>query len=96
MNVREAIVTFLREQADHTNVIEGLWLLYANATKIPMRGTQWVESRRCFFVGALTLFEAVMMILEPGAEPTDADVARVEQIANELTRFADDLKIGLG
>ena len=96
MNVREALVSFLREQTDHTNVIEGLWLLFATAVKIPPGGVQWVESRRCFFAGALTTFETLVMIMEPDAEPTDADVARVEKIANELTRFADELKVFLG
>ena len=94
MNVREAIVKFLREQSDHTNMIEGLWLLFAASVKIPPHGTQWVESRRCFFSGALTLFEAVMMILEPGAEPIEQDLARMDALAKELERFREDLQGG--
>jgi hypothetical protein len=96
VNVRDAITKLLREQSDRTNLIEALWLIFAASVKIPTGGVQWIESRRCFFAGALTTFEALMMIMEDGHEPTDADEARVDKIAKELTRFADELKVGIG
>lgn len=95
MNIGEAIDTVLREQADQTNMIEALWLLFAATVKIPTGGVQWVESRRCFFAGAATLFEAVCRIMEPGTDPTDADLERMSAIANELERLGKDLAAGL-
>ena len=95
MNIGEVIDTMLREQVDHTNMIEALWLLFAAGTKIPTGGMQWVESRRCFFAGALTLFEALNRVLEPGTEPTDADLARMNALAAELARFGKELAAGL-
>ena len=94
MNLQQAIDELLRQQSDETNVIETLWLLFANHVAIPPGGVQWIESRRCFFVGAMTLFEAIMRILEPGAEPTDADLARMDRIAKELKRYGDELVLG--
>ena len=92
MNVREAVTAILRKQVDNTNVIESLWILFAGAVEIPTGGTQWIESRRIFFAGALSLFEALHSIMELGAEPTDSDVVRLGQIAKELERFGRDLR----
>ena len=91
MNISDALDKYLREKTALTNLIETLWLLFAAGVKIPPGGVQWVESRRCFFAGALTMFEATLRILEPGTEPTDADLARMSAIANELERFGKDL-----
>ena len=95
-NIHEAIDRLLREQADHTNLIEALWLLFAANVKIPPGGVQWVESRRCFFAGAATVFEAIVRIMEPGSEPTEADLARMDRLHGELQRWSEDLKGGRG
>lgn len=92
--LQDAIDRLLREKTDETNVIEMLWRFYAHYVKVPAGGTQWIESRRCFFAGASTLFEAIMRILEPGSEPTDADLARMDRIARELQRWNEDMKTG--
>lgn len=49
---------------------------------------QLVEMRTAFFAGALHVFASLMSILDPGEEPTDADLARMSQINDELERFA--------
>lgn len=92
--LQDAIDRLLREQTDQANVVEALWRLFAAHAEIPAGGTQWIESRRCFFAGATTLFEAIMRVMEPGTEPTDADLARMDRIARELKRFGDDMKGG--
>ena len=96
MGVHEARTSLLREQSDRTNLIESLWLYVAAGVKIPPGGVRWVESRRCFFAGALTLFEAVVIIVGPGAEATEVDFALVDRIAKELVRFVEELADGLG
>jgi len=40
-----------------------------------------------FFAGADHLFCSMMSILDPGTEPTDADLARMDAIHQELERF---------
>ena len=94
MNFEAVIDRLLREQTDQTNVLETLWLLFAHHVKIPPGGVQWIESRRCFFAGALTLFSCLIRILEPGAEPTEADLRRMDRITGELARYAEDLTKG--
>jgi hypothetical protein len=92
--LRETLERIFREQTHHTNLIETLWLLYAKAVEIPSGGAQWVESRRAFFAGASTLFEAINMILDPGTEPTENDLGRVSSINDELDRFHQEIRDG--
>lgn len=92
--LQEAIDKLLKEQSKETNLVESLWLLYAVAVKIPTGGVQWIESRRAFFAGAATLFEAIMRVLEPGNEATDNDVHYMDRIAAELCRFQEDIAKG--
>jgi hypothetical protein len=46
--------------------------------------------RGAFFAGAQHLFASIMVIMDPGAEPTAADLARMSQIHEELERFVRD------
>lgn len=92
--LQAAIDKLLREQSDTTNMIETLWLMFAASVDIPPGGVQWVESRRCFFMGAAVLFEAIMRIFEPGEDATDADISRMDRIAQELVRYQQDLAAG--
>jgi len=92
--LQAAIDKLLRDQSDQTNLLEAVWLLYAASVQIPTSTIQWTESRRCFFMGAATLFEAINRILEPGAEPTDADLGRMDRIDDELKRFQADVLAG--
>lgn len=45
------------------------------------------EMRMAFFAGAQHLFASIMGILDPGEEPTDADLKRMDQIHAELAAF---------
>jgi hypothetical protein len=49
------------------------------------------EMRWSFFAGAQFLFAAMMGTLDPHNEPTEQDLARLEQIAAELERFESEL-----
>jgi hypothetical protein len=46
------------------------------------------ECRLAFWAGAATLFYAIMQSLDPGAEPTEADVARLDAINAEIEAFS--------
>jgi hypothetical protein len=45
------------------------------------------EMRMAFFAGAQHLFASIMGILEPGAEPTENDLARLTLIQSELESY---------
>jgi len=42
--------------------------------------------------GAQHLFSSIMTILDPGDEPTEADMKRMELIAKEMAAFYEELK----
>lgn len=50
------------------------------------------RERRAFFAGAQHLFSAIMNSgLDEGAEPTEADLVRVDNIAKELKAFEGEM-----
>jgi hypothetical protein len=53
--------------------------------------TQVAEMRKAFFMGAEHLFQSIMSILEPGAEPTEKDLDRMSLIHTELEAFRMDV-----
>jgi hypothetical protein len=54
------------------------------------------EMRTAFFAGAQHLLASVMSVLDPGAEPTDADLKLVGQINNELQKFIEGFAQDVG
>lgn len=55
---------------------------------------QVVECRRAFYAGAESLYVGIMKGLDPGLEPTEADMARMEDLDKELKQFAADVGAG--
>lgn len=53
--------------------------------------TQLVECRRAFFAGAQHLFGTMMNMMDPGGEPTTADISKIDAIDRELRRFITDM-----
>lgn len=51
------------------------------------------DMRIAFMAGAQHLFASMMSIMEPGAEPTENDLRRMNLIFNELDRFTNEMKI---
>src|SRR4051794_31213244 len=50
------------------------------------------EMRKAYMAGAQHLFSSIMGILDPGEEPTDADMARLDLIHGELEAFRHELE----
>ena len=50
------------------------------------------DMRWAFFAGAQHLFSSIMTVLEPDGEPTEKDLQRMGLIAEELDRFAEEMK----
>ena len=51
------------------------------------------EMRLAFFAGAQHLFASIMSVLDPGSEPTDADMERMSNIDAELRAFIQDFEL---
>ena len=45
------------------------------------------ETRRAFFAGAAIIMETLMLALDPGDEPTDADMQRMADLQAEIDEF---------
>ncbi len=50
---------------------------------------QWQTMQQCFFAGASWFLQHMMTHLDDDAEPTEADLAMIERIANELQAYAE-------
>lgn len=55
---------------------------------------QRIESRRAFYAGAISMWGGMMAMLEPGEEPTDADLKRMDEIKAEIDAYALALQGG--
>lgn len=51
------------------------------------------EMRMAFLAGAQHLFGSIMSILEPGADPTETDLRRMDLINVELEAFTREMKL---
>jgi hypothetical protein len=79
-----------RDLTDQGKLIEAGWVglrLACIDERAP--ADQLREMRMAFFAGAQHLFASIMTILEPGAEPSDADLGRMDLIHRELKAFAE-------
>ena len=75
--------------------IDQAWRSYSERV-IPAHAgaVQRQEMRRAFYAGATTLLASIMVALDPGTEPTDADLQRMQGIQDELDQFVADLQRG--
>lgn len=94
--LQEQLKKLLRSQTDSVNLIETMWQFYAHYVKIRPGTAMWTVSRRCFFAGARTFFEAQMLIMEDHPEPTANDLRWMENINHELDRAVTDIMEGRG
>ncbi len=77
---------------DQGKIIEAGWVIYLHKVVPASAGpVQINETRLAFFAGAQHLFASIMTILEPGAEPTEKDMQRMDHINNELRAFGASL-----
>lgn len=63
-------------------------VLPPNASQIQLE-----EMRVAFFAGAQHLFATIMRTLDPGTDPTAADLNRIELIDKELHDWVDEIKL---
>ena len=79
------------ELADSGKLIESGWVgMRLACDLVDAPADQLREMRMAFFAGAQHLFGSIMTVLEPGDEPTDKDLARMDLIDKELKTFISD------
>ena len=96
--VRAVIDKLTTEFVDKGRLIEAGFEAMRLANVIPPDAppVQVREMRKAFFAGAQHLFSSVFSFLKPGEEPTDKDLARLDQVANELAQFVNELEAEIG
>lgn len=75
-------------------LIEQEWRKFCLACFGDVSREQYIDLRRTFYGGAAALYGTIMNILEPGDEPTEADLERMNSLHNELQNFNEDVKAG--
>lgn len=81
--------------APKTDLVAQLWTSFRVTVMPPTAGpVQVQEMRRAFYAGAQGLLGTILRVLDPGEEPTEADLLQMGAIADELSEFA--LKVGKG
>ena len=86
--LRAEIVKLEKRAVDNGLLIELGWLsLRRMAVPLDAPQVQVDEMRQAFFAGAQHLFSSIMGILDPGSEPTAADLRRFDLINSELEAF---------
>lgn len=82
-----------KELTEQGKLIEAGWIgLRLAALPDNAPSVQLDEMRKAFFAGAAHLFSSINTILDPGEEPTDADMARMDNIHRELQAFEASLR----
>lgn len=75
--------------------IEKLWADFRRkVVPIAAPPVQVTEMRRAFYAGAGALFSELIRMLDPGTEPTEADLRKMDAIAMELEQFFAEVKAG--
>ncbi len=75
-------------------MIEQEWKKFCLACFGNISDQQYIDLRRTFYGGASAVFFALMSMLDPGDEPTEADLQRMRDLHAELHKFNDDVKAG--
>lgn len=88
VKINEAITQITRDLTDQGRVMEAGWVLFRDQVVAETASDdQLREMKLAFFAGAHHLFGSIMTVLQPGAEPTTADMRRLTNISKELLAF---------
>lgn len=87
------------EKLDKGATMAEMWDGFLKATIPPTAPqVQKDEMRNAFYAGGLCFFNWMMVQMDPGEEPTDADEKRMEAMSAELHGYFEDFlkRHGLG
>lgn len=75
------------EKLDHGETMATMWAGFEGKCLNGCSPLQVAEMEKAFYAGALCLFNWFMVQLDPEAEPTDADMAKVSAMEQEIDAF---------
>ena len=75
-------------------MIEQQWKAFCLACFGDISEQQYIDLRRTFYGGASTTYFAIISMLSPGDEPTEADLQKMRDLHAELQAFNDEVKAG--
>lgn len=86
----------LAPPVDPRGILAREWAAFARAVLDPINAPQMQrqEMRRAWYAGAATLFDVMTNLAGPGEEDDEVGAARVEQVHQELRRYARALMSG--
>ena len=96
-DIRRRAISMTEKLANAGRIIEGGWVgftILAFPDTKAVTPIQYVEMRKAFYAGALHLFSSLLCIMDSEAEPTEADMNRMDLISNELKAFGAELEPG--
>jgi len=96
-DIRRRAISMTEKLVAAGRVIEGGWvgfMVLAFPDAKVVSPVQYVEMRKAFYAGALHLFSSMLAIMDSEAEPTEADMRRMDLISNELKAFGAELEPG--
>jgi hypothetical protein len=87
----EELRSYARSMADRGRLLESGFTGFRLAV-IPLDAppTRVAEMRLAFMAGAHYLFSSFMLVLDTGADPTVADLRRMDLIERELREYTDN------
>lgn len=93
MNITQLMAEHLTKIAtDKGHVVELGWIaMRLHVIPADASDTQLSEMRKAFFLGAEHVWASIMTILDPGAEPTEKDMRRMDLINRELEAFRKEV-----
>jgi hypothetical protein len=90
--IEQAADDLTKELANKGNLIEGGFAAFASfVIQKDAPDIQLSEMRLAFMAGAEHVWSSMMSILDPGEEPTDADLSRMDLIQRELDEWRGKL-----
>lgn len=89
-----ALEQLARAAAERGMLVEAGWLsLRIAAYPVETPPEQLTELRAAFFAGAHHLFSSIIAMFDQGAEPTEADYAKMDMVDAELKAFIGDFVV---
>lgn len=91
---RDYLIRLTKELTEAGKLVEAGWVGLRLAVIPPnASAVQLEEMRMAFFAGAQHLFSSLMNIMEEDAEPTEADLHKMELVDLELGEFAKQFEL---
>lgn len=92
MNSREFLQGLTKQLANDGKLIEARWVGLRLACGLENAPAEQVrEMRMAFMAGAQHTFHSILTVLDPGEDPTDDDLRRMDLINRELTAFYHEM-----